>query len=133
MNGQTASVSHSKHGDDADGQKTKGKAVNRSAPKGPPLSTGKLSDENVVKILKESFSNLAQSMYAGFSNLGQMFQAQNKELRDTNDEEMSPSDVDSRDSDVSDSEAAPAKRRKTDDTTDSILLQLGKSYNAADN
>ena len=79
------------------------------------------------KLPVKARQNLAQSMQARFSNLGQMFQAQNKELRDTIDEEMSPSHADSGDSDVSYSEAAPAKRRKTDDTTDSILPQC---YNA---
>lgn len=74
LNGQTASACHSKPGADAEGRKkTKRKAVSKSAPKGPPLSTGKHSGEIIGKILKESFSNLAQSMQAGCSNLGECF------------------------------------------------------------
>lgn len=117
--------------------KSKGKGPKKSAPNERRV-TAQREGANLAEIFKESFSSLADSMKAGFSDLGQMLRSQNKESRGRENDDFSTSSSDSDDSMDSvdnmskSANEPPAKKRRIDDATESILQNLEKNYKASD-
>ena len=119
--------------------KSKGKGPKKSAPKEPQITDkGADSHANLAEVFQESFSTLADTMKAGFSNLGQMLQSRKSQDSSDDDDDSSTSSSESDDSanldheDASKGKEPLAKKRRTDDATDSILQKLEKNYQCSD-